>query len=482
MTGNLEPTAMSLTGIVVRHAINSSSKILTNSPDLIISGASPAFDTASYTNPNAYDWYFSQAPVLGKPNYVYVRGVNYTATGAQTSTVYLYTVHSDQVLDPTKWVSTGITVGGVAQNFVAISAISQYQYVATQVAAMWTPPVPSPSTSSYFLISWVDNTATPKPPVWPTAPFANLDALTAFIQANPTMAVLDTVYRGALFRQFPGQTVGQDGTGAQTSPDIIVNGATAAQNAAAWTGTSSYNPGTPSPNAALGGRNFVYLRAINTATGPATARVYLYWTTTGAIAAPSWQTTYFTYAGQTQNWVDLSASTANEVMISTVPLVWNAPPPPTGQTYVLIAYVDNSGSPQPPDFTAFGYLNPTAVTSFVAGHPQLSWLAITGTPAPQPTMSWEQPIVVGTGSNNLFVGIQLSNIPTDGTLTLQIPGPDAASTFASGTMKIPDPNALIAWPVTYPDHFQTSAVLTYTAGAAPVGKASVVLTIVARAK
>lgn len=464
------------TGIAIRQALDPSSTVFTNSPDLILTGTAAAADPSAFSNPDAYDWYFSQAPTIGSANNVYIRGVNYTPTGTQQSRVYLYFAQSDQLLDPTKWQSSGFTLNSVAQNYTPISAKTVGAYVATAMPVMWTPPAPTTAGATYYLISWIDNSQQPSPPTFPTTPFADLAALGTYVSQHPSMAVLDTVYRGAFLRQLPGQTVQQPGTGAQTSPDIIVNGAAAAQDASSFAGSGSYNAGTLSANAALGVRNFVYVRALNTVAGPARARVYLYWTTAAAISAPSWSAGNFTFAGQPQNWVDLTATAAGQVMVSTVPLVWYAPSGPA----ILAAYVDNSTNPQPPDFTPFGYLNPQAVTSFVASHPQLAWVAVTGTAAAQPTMSWETPLVAGTGMNSVYAGIQLTSIPTDGTLSLSIPGPDAANTLVIQSMRVPNQNALVAWPVTYPDHFQTSAVLTYTQGSTPVGAGSIVLKVVQR--
>jgi len=469
--------AVALTGIVVRQTLDKASGVWTNSPDVIVTGTNPAFDPGSLIDPNAYDWYFSQAPVIGSPNNLYIRGLNYTPTGSQTSMVYLYFAQSDQLLDPTKWQSSGFTVAGAAQNFTALSAISQYQFVVTTPPVMWTPPQPTTQGATYFLISWIDNSTLPKPPVFPTTPFSNLAALVTYIQQNPSLAVLDTIYRGAFLRQYPAQTAQQDGTGAQTSPDLLIVGTAAAPDASSFTSPSSYSPGTVTAAVSLGLRNFVYVRAINTQPGPGTARVYLYWASTSNVSPVSWSPTSFTFAGRTQNWVDLSATAANQVMVSTVPLVWNAP---ASGSYILIAYVDNTANPKPPDFTAFGYINVQAVTSFVAAHPQIVWVAVVATTAPQPTMTSETAIAGGTGINKYYVGIQCSNVPIDGTVSLSIPGPDAADTIVVTSMKVPDPNAFVGWPVTYPDHFQTSAVLSYTAGATPVGSASIVAQLVPR--
>jgi hypothetical protein len=450
-------------GIVIRQAINPSATDLTASPDLIVTGTSEAFDPSTFVDPEAYEWYFSQAPVIGSGNYVYIRGVNYTPSGTQNSTVYLYCVENDRLLDPTNWSSAGFAVNGVNQNHVPISAVSEYQYVTAQSPVRWTPPSPATAGATNILISWVDNSATPSPPSFPATPFATMADFTAYLKQNPQMAVLDTIYRGAFLRQFPGQTAAQDSTGAQTCPDIIVTGNSAAPDASWFAAASSYSPGTLSQKAGLGARNFIYVRALNTRNGPGTSRVYLYWTTTNDISPPSWQATDLTYAGKVQNWVDLAASTANQVMVSTVPLIWQPPVPPRGISYVLIAYVDNTASPQPPDFTPFGYVNPSAVAGFVARQPQLSWLAVTGGAAPQATMSWNASVSSSTGGS-FYVGVQLSGIPTDGSFSLSIPGPDAADTIVAPSVRVPNPNALVAWRVTYPERFATSAVLSYTQG------------------
>jgi hypothetical protein len=461
-------------GIVIRQQLDKQSPVFTNSPDLIVTGTTAAFDRSSFIDPDAYRWYFSQAPVPGSPNFLYIRGVNYAA-GKQESRVYLYWVRGDQLLDPAQWHSSGFAVDGVERNHATISAVSQYQYVTTSLT--WTPP--PGEDQRYFLISSIDNEEEPVPPVWPTTPFRDLAEFSQYVRDDPAMAVLDTIYSGAFLRQFPGQTPFHGGTGAKTSPDLIVAGATAAKDAALFAGRDSYNSGQLSATAALGVRNFVYVRALNTTAGPAIARAYLYWTPVSNLTPTSWRTSGFTLAGQPQNWVDLKAAAGNDVMVSTVPLVWFAPPA-TADLPVLIAYVDNSASPQPPDFTAFGYVNPATVAKFVAAQPQISWLAVTGQQAPQATLTWNTELAAGTGSNSLYVGVQLSGIPTDGTLSLSVPGPDAASTIVAHSIRVPDRDALIAWPVTYPDDFRTSAVLSYTAGATPPGEANIVATMVPR--
>ena len=127
-------------GIVIRQALDATDPVFANSPDLIVTGTTAAFDPGSFTDPDAYGWYFSQAPVPGSANYLYVRGVNETSTGTQRSRVFLYCATGDQLLDPAQWQSSGFTVGGTAQNYVTLRAISLHQLVATDPPVQWTPP------------------------------------------------------------------------------------------------------------------------------------------------------------------------------------------------------------------------------------------------------------------------------------------------------------------------------------------------------
>jgi DNA-binding beta-propeller fold protein YncE len=460
--GALTATAGSSPGIVIRQALDETSPVFTNSPDLIVTGPEAAFDPSSLTDPDAYGWYFSRAPVPGSANYVYVRGVNDAPAGTQQSRVYLYYAASDQLLDPARWQSSGFTVGEAARNYVTLRAISQYQLVTANPPARWTPPGPASGGPTYFLISWTDDSADPVPPAWPTTPFADLAALGAYVRQHPAMAILDTVYRGAFLRQYPGQTVLNGGTGARTSPDVVVSGALAAPDAAAYTTANSYNSTALNATAALGVRNFIYLRAVNTVAGPAAARVYLYWATAADCSPPSWSATNFTFAGQDQNWVDLRAGTAGQIMVSTVPLVWLAPATATGPP-VLIAYVDNSADPQPPDFRSFGYLSGKAVGQFVAGHPQLAWLEVVGQQVPTPTMTALMPLSADSGAGYYTVMVTFTDIPVGGTLSVSVPGADKDSTFVDGAMSNREPTQGVGRGMRYPGHFQTSAVLTYTA-------------------
>jgi hypothetical protein len=290
------------------------------------------------------------------------------------------------------------------------------------------------------------------------------------------MVLWDTAVNGLFARQFPGQTVYQPGTGAQTSPDIIVTGPQAAQDASSFATQSSYNSTPLNQGLTLGERNLIYLRVINPNNIQQSARVYLYYATSTAVSPPEWTSQGFTVAGKKRNWVDLEADTLNQVLVTTVPVVWTAPS--QGQ-YILIAYVDASENPQPPDFSPFGYTEAATITQVVATQPQIVWLSLNSTaPSQVPTMSFDSSLPTHAVATQQFVGIQFKNIPADGTVSISIPGPDAADTIVNTSLHIPDPNAVVVWPVSYPANFQNSVLVNYFQGATPAPGGANILPII----
>jgi hypothetical protein len=434
------------------------------SPDLVVFAGSPAFDPSLLQS--ATGWALHQMPAAGNSNYVYVRGFN-TSNVAVTARVSFFYAEDNRgagannpLLNPRNWKTDSFTYNGTAQSYVNVAGGSSFIYMTNSTPLIWSPPAPDSGTN-YCLIAWIDNTNGSSPPPFATLPaFPDVNSLGEYIQGQRNIVAWDTAVNGLFARQFPGQTVYQAGTGAQTSPDIIVTGPQAAQDASSFASPSSYNSATLNQNVTLGERNFVYLRVLNPNNVQQRARVYLYYATPATISPPSWSPQGFTVAGQNQNWVDLKADTVNQVLVTTVPVVWTAPS--AQNQYVLIAYVNGGENPQPPDFSPFGYSQASAITQVMSTQPQLVWLTLTNTvPATTPTMSYEYPLPAPSVATKQYVGIQFQNIPTDGTVSISIPGPDAADTIVNASLNIPDPNAVVVWPVSYPANFRNSIILTY---------------------
>jgi hypothetical protein len=92
---------------------------------------------------------------------------------------------------------------------------------------------------------------------------------------------------------------------------------------------------------------------------------------------------------------------------------------------------------------------------------------------PKPTFTYQYPnppAPVATAGQYL-VGVQCVNLPVDGSLTVSIPGPDAANTIVVPSFHPPLPNVVVASMVTYPAGFSPSAAVSYWQGATapPVG-------------
>jgi hypothetical protein len=482
--------ASSYTGMFLRQYMGQSSSAIPNSvndwqnsPDLMVYGTAQAYTTGDFNNADndhaSRSWRFSQPPTPGSANYVYLRGLSLSAS--INATVYLYYCDATTLLEPQKWKSDTfeITTNGVSvsQNHFPFTAISYKQYTVsyyddkTGSLITWTPPSASPA-PHYYLIAWIDNTGSDNPPFAKTNAFTTLEELGAFVTSNTNMVFLDTWNQGIFLRQFPGQTNYQEGTGEQTSPDIIVTNITAAQDASSYATMSSYNASTLYQAATQQMKNFIYIRGLNTGAANASARVYLFYTTPTQIAPATWQSDTFTVAGVNCNYVDITAD-ANGIAYTTIPIVWSID---AVQDYILIAYVDNSGGSTPPDFSIFGYVNSLMVEQFVATQPCLAWLKVTATaPAAAPDMSENISVTVDSGA--AYVGLQFNKITTAGTVSFAIPGETGLNTLVHSNMHVPEGDSAVVWPVTYDTMVNTSLVLNFWSNGGTSGNGATITPI-----
>ena len=455
-----------------------------SSPDLVLYQGQPAYDPALLRR--ATDWTVHQPASAGQ-NYLYIRGGNSWQYAVNAKVSFFYAVNNpaanpNPLLSPATWKSDAMTVGGKPQNFVSITSNAEGDFMMNTTPVVWQPAAP-PSGATYAIVAWIDNTNGSNPPPFASLPaFASLNSFAEYVQGLRNIVLWDGSYGGLFVRQFPGQTASQAGTGAQTSPDIIMTGTAAAQDASAFTSAGSYNPGTVSNAVSTGVPNFVYIRAANPNNGVQKARVYLYSGDTASPGLGGLSNQGFTVGGVTQNWVDLQAQSQNQVLVSTVPIVWTPPAPATPQSkQFLFTYVDPSTNPQPPDFENIGYVNFDAITQFVATQPQLSWVSVNNTaPNPKPAFTYQFPAPVSAAGTYL-VGVQLVNMPVDGSLAVSMPGPDAANTVVAQSFHPPTPNAAVLWTTTYPAGFSLSAAVSYFQGAtAPPKGATVTFLIIAK--
>ena len=472
---------MSYDGMFIRQYMGQTSSAIPNntnnwqfSPDLLVYGTAAAYTTDTFNssddNYESRNWYYSQAPTPGKANYIYTRA--YSLSANLNSKVYLFYCDSAAILQPKNWKSDTfeVTVDGgtaVAQNFFTLNAISMSQLITSYdpiakkgSLVTWTPATTSPS-PHYYLISWIDNSGNDsnKPPFAGLSDFASEAALEDYVKQNPNMAYLDTWYNGVFLRQFPGQTNYQEGSGTETCPDLILTNTAAVADPSTYATKASYDSNKLYQAATLKMRNFVYLRGLNTTSASASARVYLYYTTSDQPSPASWKSDTFTVAGKPCNYVDINAS-ASGISATTMPLVWQLDSVDTGANYILIAYVDDRVAPQPPDFSIFGFVNEKMIEQFVATQPRLTWLKINAqTPSAVPDMSYQFPLAITSGDN--YVGLQFKNITTTGTVSLSAPGCSSTNSLIQNNMRVPAEGAAVTWPLHFPNDFNTSLVLNF---------------------
>jgi len=474
---------MTYTGLFLRQYMGQDISSIPNttgnwftSPDLLVYGTAPAYSTRNFNSRDedyaSRDYYFSQPPTPGSANYVYVRAK--TLSPNLKSTLYLYYCEAAALLQPRNWQSGNFTVAvdtgaPVARNYFTLSAdalgalLTSYDPVAQQGSLItWTPPAAG-SAPHYYLIAWADNSSdgSNPPPFADLQPFSDLNTLGNYVQSNPNMVVLDTWYTGMFLRQYAGQTNYQPGSTAQGSPDLIVTGAVALADPTTYATPGAYASATLNQNVTLQMRNFIYPRVLNTSAVAKTARVYLYESTSDKLSPAGWQSGNFTVGGAPCNYVDITAQ-PGQVAVAQLPIVWRLDVPNPGTNYVLISYTDDSGSQDPPDFSIFGYVNSLMIEQFVATQPRIAWLQIDGArPTAVPDMSYEYPLTIAAGT--YYTGLQFKGIPSGGTVTFSLPGSGAANTLVLQGMPVPDPNAAVTWPLTFPTALTTSLVLNYWA-------------------
>ena len=471
---------MTYSGLFLRQYMGQSSSEVPNvtdnwqfSPDLLVYGTTAALNTEVFNSPAkdfaSRNWYFSQAPTPGQANYIYVRAM--AMAGNITSTVYLFYCDGTTILQPKNWKSNGfsVTVGSgkpTIQNFFSMKAVTRGQQVVNYDPSnptegsliTWTPP--SGTTPHYYLIAWVDNSSdgSNKPPFATMNDFSSLSDLATYVKNNTNMVYLDTWYQGLFLRQYSGQTNYQAGGKPGMSPDIIITGISAVQDPSTYSSQASYNSPTLQQAAISRLQNFIYIRGLNTSPTKLKARVYLYYAEAGfSQDPPSWRYDTFSVAGKPCNYVDLTAE-ANAVAFTQMPIVWHVD---TSTTYVLIAYVDNDpqDEPEQADFSIFGFDDIETIEQLVATQPRLTWLKIiSAAPPKMPDMSDNIPLSIPKGQ--VYCGLQFFNT-TAGQVSISMPGDSKDCTLIKTNITVPEPNAMVTWPLMFDNDLDTSLVFNY---------------------
>jgi hypothetical protein len=301
-----------------------------------------------------------------------------------------------------------------------------------------------------------------------------------------------TDYIGFFVRDNLGQVPNQTGSSWSSCPDTILAGAAPPADPTQYTTTTGYatdygsniyasTPPTP---------NFVYLRALNTnpaatAAAPITGRAWFYWVESDLAMWPqNWNTYLITVAAQPQNYQDIVTTANNQVVMCNLPFIWSPPPPAVNTHYCVVSWIENTpvNPPQNPvlAFGAFATFND--LTNFVLQNPNMGWRNTTNVGGLGYT--WAQTTAVSgpsTAPGMFYLGIQCKNMPTDGQLGYQIPGPTPSiAPIVSNLTPISNPNMLNLVPIVgWPADAKSSITIDYKQGpTTPPTGASVTVTLI----
>ena len=285
-------------------------------------------------------------------------------------------------------------------------------------------------------------------------------------------------YTGIFIRDVVGQVPdGSTGTSWTDSPDIICSGTQPLPNPSLLTDPNQYNQGLPSANTQNPlMQNFVYVRGLNATDGPQTSTLYMYYVDTSIVLWPQkWKTQGIMYNNNPdQFWVQVNATTKNQIVGSNPPFIWT--PPRTSNHYCLVVWASN-GSDQstPPDLYDIGTVNDMG--NFILTHPNVGWRNTIEVDRTLPTIENNSPIIGPSAGGWMNIGVQCSNLPTDGTIEFSVPGPDTDNTINfSGPILYP--NYAPTLRVYYPPNFNTTLTYRYTKGNTSVPDGSNIIPIV----
>lgn len=149
-------------GVVVRCNLNEEGQVprsaSSNSPDIIMGGTKPLTDPSVLTKPENYNNAYSNQLFIGQPNYLYVRGKNFTQ-GEISGNWTLYWATPNILLLPYLWEKNALaTATGNKKPPFALAADA---IGASEDAFNWTPP---PTTQGHYcMVAVAESPGFPNP-------------------------------------------------------------------------------------------------------------------------------------------------------------------------------------------------------------------------------------------------------------------------------------------------------------------------------
>lgn len=234
-------------------------------------------------------------------------------------------------------------------------------------------------------------------------------------------------YQGLFVRDQLGQLPNQPGTTFSMSPDIITSGAQPAPDASQFVTPDGYATDFGA-NVILNQPNFVYLRALNTDPAiPTTGRAWFYYTESDLALWPTkWRSDSILVDGNAQNYQDIAAAATNQACQPNSPFVWTPPLPASNTHYCCVSWMENppvSSPPQDPILKLPPFATFDDLVNFILSHPNMGWRNEMNVAGLGATWSLTTNIAGPASGEPFLVGVQCTNMPTDGQISFSIPGP-----------------------------------------------------------
>lgn len=293
------------------------------------------------------------------------------------------------------------------------------------------------------------------------------------------LSFAEAEYSGLFMRHDIDDTLQTGTSGWSASPDVIPFGLSVASDLSIFTSADGYMDPF-NRDVITNNLNYVYVRGLNTTSAQIKSRVYFYYTLGSLAMWPAnWSTAGVAVnSDSSRNWVDVIApavsGNSNGVGVGAVPIQWTPPVIKNADTdhYCVVAWVDNSAHPQPPDFNALSKFETfDDLVQFVSNHHNMAWRNTHDVYSPPPDYRYNTLLPLKSGGGAVYLTVRFVNVPSDGTFSVNVAGDKPENTV---TM---DPTSLANYeggftpkvqPLVYPSNFQTSVQVFHWPGATPM--------------
>jgi DNA-binding beta-propeller fold protein YncE len=268
-------------------------------------------------------------------------------------------------------------------------------------------------------------------------------------------------YIGIFLRDYIGQTpTSNSGSGWTWSPDIVPYGINPLPDPSVLGQQANYNTDYGNGrDITLGALNNVYVRGLNTNSAAQKSRIYFYWVVSSVVQIPSqWSPYNFTFDKNLQNWLDVTAQKQGDIAYSPAPLTWQ--PAKNNPHYCLVAWVDNSSDPSPPNLAEWANFKTwDDVGTFIRSHPNMAWRNTNDIAIPGEFQNAQIRVIGPQEGGQVTVGVKMDSIPIDnkGTIQFTLINSNGTISYTSPVHPI-DTNTFsqtIDWPANAPDPLLT---------------------------